>query len=229
MRVALVHDWLTGMRGGEKVLEAIAELYPDATIHTLLHVRGSVSAPLERHPARQSFVQWLPAARAPLPAIPAALSDRDRAVRLRSVRPRHQHEPLRGEVGGGSGPGAAHLLLPLADAVRVGPVRLVFRRRPRSDRLRRGCSGRSWPRLARWDAPPPAAWTAMWRILIMLRGESADTIIAGRPSCIPLLIQPFTAQTQPGAPSRSFSSFQRWCRTSGWTSPSAPARRSGAR
>ena len=39
-RVALVHDWLTGMRGGEKVLEAIAELYPSATIHTLLHVPG---------------------------------------------------------------------------------------------------------------------------------------------------------------------------------------------
>src|SRR5262249_58419507 len=59
-RVALVHDWLTGMRGGEKVLEAIAELYPDATIHTLLHVKGSVSAALERHPERRSFVQWLP-------------------------------------------------------------------------------------------------------------------------------------------------------------------------
>ncbi len=61
-RVALVHDWLTGMRGGEKVLEAIAELYPDATIHTLLHVRGSVSAALERHAERRSFVQWLPSA-----------------------------------------------------------------------------------------------------------------------------------------------------------------------
>ena len=61
-RVALVHDWLTGMRGGEKVLEAIAELYPDATIHTLVHVRGSVSARLERHPKRRSFVQWLPSA-----------------------------------------------------------------------------------------------------------------------------------------------------------------------
>ena len=48
------------MRGGEKVLEAIAELYPGATIHTLLHVKGSVSPALERHPGRRSFVQWLP-------------------------------------------------------------------------------------------------------------------------------------------------------------------------
>ena len=36
MKVAIVHDWLTGMRGGEKVLEAICELYPDATLHTLV-------------------------------------------------------------------------------------------------------------------------------------------------------------------------------------------------
>src|SRR5215471_11485174 len=59
-RVALVHDWLTGMRGGEKVLEAIAELYPDASIHTLLHVKGSVSAAIEQHPERRPLVQWLP-------------------------------------------------------------------------------------------------------------------------------------------------------------------------
>jgi len=69
------------MRGGEKVLEAIAELYPDATIHTLLHVRGSVSAPLERHPERRSFVQRLPAAarhyRRYLPLFPTAIEQFD--------------------------------------------------------------------------------------------------------------------------------------------------------
>jgi len=79
--VALVHDWLTGMRGGEKVLEAIAELYPGATIHTLLHVRGSVSEPLERLPERRSFVQWLPAAarqyRQYLPLFPTAIEQFD--------------------------------------------------------------------------------------------------------------------------------------------------------
>jgi glycosyltransferase involved in cell wall biosynthesis len=80
-RVALVHDWLTGMRGGEKVLEAIAELYPAATLHTLLHVRGSVSAPLERHDERRSFVQWLPNAarhyRQYLPLFPTAIEQFD--------------------------------------------------------------------------------------------------------------------------------------------------------
>jgi glycosyltransferase involved in cell wall biosynthesis len=79
--VALVHDWLTGMRGGEKVLEAIAELFPDATIHTLLHVKGSVSPALERHRERRSFVQWLPSAprryRTYLPLFPAAIEQFD--------------------------------------------------------------------------------------------------------------------------------------------------------
>jgi len=79
--VALVHDWLTGMRGGEKVLEAIAELYPDATIHTLLHVKGSVSEALERHPQRHSFVQWLPSSarhyRQYLPLFPTAIEQFD--------------------------------------------------------------------------------------------------------------------------------------------------------
>jgi glycosyltransferase involved in cell wall biosynthesis len=80
-RVALVHDWLTGMRGGEKVLEAIAELYPDATLHTLLHVRGSVSPALERHPLRRSFVHWLPGSarhyRQYLPLFPTAIEQFD--------------------------------------------------------------------------------------------------------------------------------------------------------
>jgi glycosyltransferase involved in cell wall biosynthesis len=83
-RVAIVHDWLTGMRGGEKVLEAICELYPDATLYTLVHVRGSVSPRIERHRIRRSPVQWLPRAGARyrnyLPLFPAAveLFDLDR-------------------------------------------------------------------------------------------------------------------------------------------------------
>ena len=58
--VAIVHDWLTGMRGGEKVLQAICELYPGATLYTLVRVPGTVSETIERHPIRTSFVQRLP-------------------------------------------------------------------------------------------------------------------------------------------------------------------------
>jgi glycosyltransferase involved in cell wall biosynthesis len=81
MRVALAHDWLTGMRGGEKVLEALCEIYPDADIFTLLHVPGSVGPSIERHRIRTSFVQRLPASatkyRWYLPLFPAAVEQFD--------------------------------------------------------------------------------------------------------------------------------------------------------
>jgi len=60
MRVALVHDWLTGMRGGEKVLEVLCELYPDADLFTLFHRQGAVSPLIERRRITTSFVQHLP-------------------------------------------------------------------------------------------------------------------------------------------------------------------------
>ena len=60
-RVALVHDWLTGMRGGEKVLDAVCEIFPDAPLTTLVRVPGSVSSRIEARPIRTSFVQALPA------------------------------------------------------------------------------------------------------------------------------------------------------------------------
>jgi glycosyltransferase involved in cell wall biosynthesis len=76
-KVAIVHDWLTGMRGGEKVLDAICELYPGAAIYTLVQVPRAVSPRIERHPVKRSFVQWLPGAgtryREYLPLFPAAV------------------------------------------------------------------------------------------------------------------------------------------------------------
>ena len=61
-RVAIVHDWLTGMRGGEKVLDAMCELYPDAPIYTLVHVKGSVSKRIEDRPIHRSAIDRLPRA-----------------------------------------------------------------------------------------------------------------------------------------------------------------------
>ncbi|MEM8996828.1 MAG: glycosyltransferase family 4 protein, partial [Acidobacteriota bacterium] len=57
LRVALVHDWLTGMRGGEKVLEKIAELFPGAPIYTLFAFEDKLSPALRRHPIRPSLLQ----------------------------------------------------------------------------------------------------------------------------------------------------------------------------
>jgi len=61
-RVALVHDWLTGMRGGEYVLEAIAELFPEAELFTLLYVPGAVTPALARLTRHTSWLQSLPGA-----------------------------------------------------------------------------------------------------------------------------------------------------------------------
>ncbi|MGR3178637.1 MAG: glycosyltransferase [Candidatus Anammoxibacter sp.] len=60
MKVALIHDWLTGMRGGEKCLEVLCDLYPNADIFTLLHNKGTVSNLIEEKNIKTSFVQKLP-------------------------------------------------------------------------------------------------------------------------------------------------------------------------
>jgi glycosyltransferase involved in cell wall biosynthesis len=59
-RVVLVHDWLTGMRGGEKCLEVVCRRWPEARLFTLLHKVGAVSPDIERRPVRTSFLQQLP-------------------------------------------------------------------------------------------------------------------------------------------------------------------------
>ena len=60
MQVALVHDWLTGLRGGEKVLEVLCELFPEATLFTLVHIEGATSPTIESLPIRTAFTQKLP-------------------------------------------------------------------------------------------------------------------------------------------------------------------------
>jgi glycosyltransferase involved in cell wall biosynthesis len=62
VKVALVHDWLTGMRGGERVLERLCRLFPGAPIHTLVWARGALSPEIESHPIRVSRIQRLPGA-----------------------------------------------------------------------------------------------------------------------------------------------------------------------
>ena len=77
LRVVLVHDWLTGMRGGEKVLESICRLFPAADICTLVHVKGSASSLIEDRRIRTSVIQRLPNParryRHYLPLFPAAI------------------------------------------------------------------------------------------------------------------------------------------------------------
>jgi glycosyltransferase involved in cell wall biosynthesis len=81
LRIALVHDWLTGMRGGEKCLEVLCRAFPDATLHTLIHREGRLSPAIEAMSIRTSPLQRLPGIfrhyRKLLPVMPLAASRLD--------------------------------------------------------------------------------------------------------------------------------------------------------
>jgi glycosyltransferase involved in cell wall biosynthesis len=81
VRVALVHDWLVTWRGGEKVLAALAELFPDAPIYTLFHDPQAMSEHFAQRRVVSSFLDSLPGARRRhrqfLPLMPAAIRSLD--------------------------------------------------------------------------------------------------------------------------------------------------------
>jgi glycosyltransferase involved in cell wall biosynthesis len=63
-RIAIVHDWVVSMRGGERVLESLARLYPGAPIFTLRYEPRRVSPELAARDVRTTFIdplaRWLP-------------------------------------------------------------------------------------------------------------------------------------------------------------------------
>ena len=81
MKVAFVHYWLVGMRGGEKVLEALCEMFPEADIYTNVYIPENVSATIRKHRVYTSFIQKLPFAKRwyqkYLPLMPFALEQLD--------------------------------------------------------------------------------------------------------------------------------------------------------
>ncbi len=60
VRVALVHDWLTGMRGGEKCLEVFCELFPDADLYTMIYVPERVSETIQNMNIHAAWINQLP-------------------------------------------------------------------------------------------------------------------------------------------------------------------------
>lgn len=77
LRVVLCHDWLTGMRGGERVLEILCRAFPTAPIFTLIHRREAISDTINRHPIQTSWIQQWPGVqkhyRHLLPLFPSAI------------------------------------------------------------------------------------------------------------------------------------------------------------
>src|SRR5258705_2742928 len=81
MKVAIIHYWLVGMRGGEKVIEALCEMYPQADIFTHVYVPEMVSDTIKQHRITPTFINALPRAarmyKSYLPLMPLALEQLD--------------------------------------------------------------------------------------------------------------------------------------------------------
>lgn len=148
MKTAVVHDWLNGMRGGERVLEAILPLLPEPTIFTLFHVPGSISPEIERYPLEVSWLNRLPFARRGyrnyLPLFPAAIESFDLSAFDLVVS--SSHSVAKGAI---ARPGAPHLCYCHT------PARYAFEQFdayfPRGRTRWRGLKARAVARLRAWD------------------------------------------------------------------------------
>lgn len=80
-RTAIIHYWLVGMRGGERVLERLIRLFPRADIFTHVYNPDAVSDTIRARPVRTTFIQKLPGAQRHyqkyLPLMPLALEQLD--------------------------------------------------------------------------------------------------------------------------------------------------------
>jgi glycosyltransferase involved in cell wall biosynthesis len=157
MKVAIIHYWLVGMRGGEKVIEALCEMYPQADIFTHVYVPESVSDRIRQHKVIPTFINALPRAAAMyktyLPLMPLALEQLD----------------LRGYdliISSESGPSKG--IIPSPDALHVcychTPMRYVWN----MYHDYRNSAGR----LARLMMPPLTHYLRMWDVTSAARVDS---------------------------------------------------------
>ena len=157
MKVAIIHYWLVGMRGGEKVIEALCELYPQADIFTHVYVPELVSETIRRHRVIPTFINALPRAATMyknyLPLMPLALEQLD----------------LRGYdliISSESGP--AKGIVPPPDALHIcychTPMRYIWNM---YHDYRQGAG-----RLARIMMPPLTHYLRMWDVTSARRVDS---------------------------------------------------------
>lgn len=80
-RVAIVHYWLVSMRGGERVIESLLDMFPDADVFTHVYDPSKVSEKIRAANVRQTFIGNLPGVRKHyqkyLPLMPMALEELD--------------------------------------------------------------------------------------------------------------------------------------------------------
>src|SRR3981189_3698535 len=157
MKVAIIHYWLVGMRGGEKVVEALCEMYPQADIFTHVYVPEMVSENIRQHRIIPTFINALPRAakmyKNYLPLMPLALEQLD----------------LRGYdliISSESGPSKG--IIPSPDALHVcychTPMRYIWN----MYHDYRNSAGR----LARLMMPPLTHYLRMWGVTSAARVDS---------------------------------------------------------
>jgi glycosyltransferase involved in cell wall biosynthesis len=154
LKVAIIHYWLVGMRGGEKVVEALCDIYPQADIFTHVYVPEMVSEKIRSHRVIPTFINALPRAarmyKSYLPLMPLALEQLDlRGYDLvissesgpaKGVVPPPEalhvcycHTPMRyiwnmyGDYRAGAGPLTRMLMPPLAHYLRMWDVSTAAR------------------------------------------------------------------------------------------------------
>ncbi|HVR75881.1 MAG TPA: glycosyltransferase, partial [Planctomycetota bacterium] len=165
LKVAIVHDWLTGMRGGERCLEVFCDIFPRARIHTLFHFPGEVSAKIESHPIITTFLQRVPGLRRWyrhfLPLFPAAvrsfdLSEHDLIVSLSHCVAK----------GAGAGTGVPHISYCFTPMRYVWDQAPLYFTRERYSRPALFVIDRLLERLRRWDrATHPDRYIAISRFV----------------------------------------------------------------
>jgi glycosyltransferase involved in cell wall biosynthesis len=157
MKVAIVHYWLVGMRGGEKVVEALCEMFPQADIFTHVYAPNMISETIRRHTIVPTFINSLPRAtrmyKTYLPLMPMALEQLD----------------LRGYdlvISSESGP--AKGVIPPAEALHIcychSPMRYIWN----MYHDYRNSAGR----VARLMMPPLTHYLRMWDVTSAVRVDS---------------------------------------------------------
>lgn len=147
-RVALVHYWLVSMRGGERVLERLIDLFPDADVFTHVYDPEKVSSKIRAANVRQTFIGRLPGARRHyqkyLPLMPLALEELD--LRGYDLVISSESGPAKGVI---TGPDTLHL------CYCHSPMRYIWDHYPdyreSAGRLTRAMMPIAFHRLRQWD------------------------------------------------------------------------------
>ncbi len=159
MRVCIIHDYLTHMGGGERVLEAIAEAFPDAPVYTLVHDSDAVQVAFDPRRIRTSFLQRFPGARRshrflPLALMPLAIEQFD--VSQFDVVISNAHSFGKGII---ASPGTLHI------SYCMTPTRYAW---DGSHRYMREFSGNRW---FKKFAPPAISYVRLWDYMASQRAD----------------------------------------------------------